>query len=101
VTASAIAALLGEHVAGQMPLGVLGARLRCAEWLRDEDVSIVDAVTGKLPVPWSPDVTVAVVAAEGGALYLTIEDRLNAAEVADGLRGGPHADAVVRAAAVV
>ena len=88
-------------VAKALGIAAIGQAAGIVDRVSTGDAAIVDAVTGKLPVPWTPGDTVAAVTVEGGALYLAIEGRLSAAEVADGLRGGGHADAIVRAAAVV
>jgi hypothetical protein len=71
-----------------------------------QDVSVVTALTGKLPVPWSAEDTVAVLALPGGSavLYLAIAGKLAAAEIAAALRGDSRefrvTSALIRAAAI-
>jgi hypothetical protein len=106
--ALAVEQLVRRHVAfGETTLGALGVMLDGATWLHDDDVTLVTAVTGKLPVPWSSDLTVVAIALPGGAgdvLYLALEEKLTAEDVAAALRGvarDPLVEgAVIRAAAV-
>jgi hypothetical protein len=105
--ALAIEQLVRDHVTpGQTTLGELGALLECAKWLRDEDVSLVTALTGKLPVPWSNEDTVAAIALPDGSsvLYLALLGKLEAGEISVALRGEAQdtrvSGVVVRAAAL-
>jgi hypothetical protein len=99
--ALAIEQLVRRHVTpGETTLGALAAMLDGAAWLRDGDVSLATTITGKLPVPWSPDGTVAVIALPGGAsdaVYLAIAEKLTVTEVRDALRGATRDPLVVNA----
>ena len=102
--AATIERLLREHVTpGETTLGELGALLRCEQWLRDEDVSVITALTGKLPVPWSAEDTVAAIALPSGTLYVAVSGKLEAAEISAALRGASQdlrvTGAPIRAAA--
>jgi hypothetical protein len=96
-----------DVVPGATTLGELGEMIDAASWLEDGAVAVVDAIGGKLPVSRPPGGTVATVALpDGGAvLYLALEERFSAAEVAAGLRNAPGAErasgAVIRQLAVV
>jgi hypothetical protein len=87
---------------GQTTLAELGRLLDAPAWLRNEDVTMIGALAGKLPVSWAPGAT-AVVTVCGGraALYLVLDRPLDAPRVAAGLRGDPEAGAaVIREAAL-
>ena len=91
-----------DVVPGRTTLAELGRLLDAPSWLRDEDVTMVGALAGKLPVSWAPGAT-AVVTVRGGraALYLVLDRPLDARAVAAGLRGEPEAGAaVIREAAL-
>jgi hypothetical protein len=83
-----------EVVPGTTTLGELGKLIDARSWLGDGDVTVVDAVGGKLPVTGTPQGTVATVALPGGGavLYIALDDALSAGAVAAGLRSAPDAE---------
>lgn len=101
------AAIERDFAAGRTTLAELGALIDAPSWLRDGDVTVVDAVAGKLPVSWPSQGTVATIElpASGGVLYLSLDDAFSAADVAGGLRAAPGfeqaSSAVVREIAVI
>jgi hypothetical protein len=96
--------VVARHVVpGTTTLAELGRMLDAPAWLRDEDVVRVEAVAGKLPVSWASDGTMVAVTLPGGAaaLYLALEGKLTAGQVAAGLRGtGDAGSTVIREAAI-
>lgn len=78
-----------------MALGELAAVLGRAEWLHDEDVTVVEALAGKIPVGWSPNDTVVAIAVlpelDGGrswTVYLRISGRFGRDEFLRAVRTG-------------
>lgn len=92
-------------VPGRTTLGELGALLD-PSWLDEADVTLVEMLSGKVPVSWSHEATVAAVTLCGGqaALYLALDEPLSETQIAAGLRRTPGAarasSTVVREAAV-
>jgi len=74
---------------GRTTLAALGAMLGGAAWLGDDDVELVVALGGKVPVSWSPDDTTAAVTlpAGHGVLYLAVAGHLTAEELTGALHG--------------
>jgi hypothetical protein len=90
-----VVALFRRHVTPGLDLGELRSALGGAEWLHDEDVTVVAALAGKLPVGWSPEDTVVAVAVlpglDGGrnwTVYLRISGRLSREEFLEAVRAG-------------
>jgi hypothetical protein len=101
------AAVERDFAAGRTTLAELGALIDAPSWLGDADVTVVDAVAGKLPVSWPSGGTVATIELPGGGavLYLSLDDAFSAADVAGGLRAAPGfeqaSSAVLREIAVI
>ena len=74
---------------GRTTLAALGAMLDGAAWLGDDDVELVVALGGKVPVSWSPDDTTAAITlpAGRGVLYLAVTGRFTAGELIGALHG--------------
>lgn len=75
----------------QLAPGATLAALAGAPWLDRSSIATIDAVTGKLPVPYDPADTVVVLrvvgalAAEISAIYLRISGRWSRDQIAAGL----------------
>ena len=96
----AVFQLFAGHVRPGMTLAELAEVLAGAEWLRDEDVSVVTAIAGKIPVTWSSEDTVFVLhvlpeAGDGGtwAIYLRVLGRVRREELIRVLRTGDGGEA--------
>ena len=70
-------------------MGDVAKLLDRAIWLRDDDVALVTALTGKVPIAWSPDDTAVALSLPGlqDTLYLAIAGRFGVRQIIDALRG--------------
>jgi hypothetical protein len=88
--AIAVMQLVRNHVVpGRSTIGDMATLLGGAAWLRDDDVVLVTAVAGKVPIAWSTDDTAVAVSLPGerDTLYLALAGRLGARQIIDALRG--------------
>jgi hypothetical protein len=94
----AVTQLVRNHVLpGRTTIGDLAALLEGADWLRDDDVALVTALAGKVPIAWSPDDTAVAILLPGrrDALYLAVAGRFSARQVIGALRGTPRSRRVL------
>jgi len=85
--------LLREVEPGVTTLGELATMLDCGSWLRDDDVIVVGALGGKIPVQWTAgDTVIALRLPDDGLAYLRIRGKLSMEAVAETLRGGGDDD---------
>jgi hypothetical protein len=101
----ALLELFRRHVPRGTTLAELGALLAGADWLRDEDVDVVDAAAGKLPVSVTLDDTVFVVRLlpdddEPAAVYLRIAGHVTRDDFIAAIRGREIAQPAASAAVV-
>jgi|SRR5271166_1494800 len=88
--AIAVMQLVRSHVVpGRTTIGDMAALLEGAAWLRDDDVALVTALAGKVPIAWSPDNTAVAISLPGerDTLYLAIAGRFGARQIIDALHG--------------
>ena len=87
----------GYVVPGSATIGEMAALLEGAAWLRDDDVALVTALAGKVPIAWSPDDTAVAISLPGerDTLYLAFAGRLDARQIIDALRGRPRSRQVL------
>ena len=89
----AVVELFRRHVPPGTTLGELGGLLAGAEWLRDEDIAVVGAVAGKIPVSWTFDDTVFVLIllpdddADSTAVYLRVGGKVSPDDFIAVIRG--------------
>jgi hypothetical protein len=96
----ALIQLFRRHVIpGRTSIGELARILDGAHWLGDDDITVITALGGKVPVKWSPDGTVIAIALPGGrgAIYLALAGRFAAEELLIALRGFSHDQRVLSA----
>jgi hypothetical protein len=96
--------LFREHVRPGMTLAELARVLDEPEWLRDEDLSVVDVLGGKIPVRWTHEDTVLVLGVlpglpddPGWSIYLRVAGRVALADVLALLHGREAPAEVARA----
>jgi len=96
--------LFRRQVRPGMTLADLARVLGDAAWLRDEDLSVVDVLGGKIPVSWTLEDTVLVLGVlpglpddPGWSIYLRVAGKLELADVLALLRGRDAPPAVARA----
>jgi hypothetical protein len=90
--ALALVELVRRHVVPkQTTVGAFAQMLNGAPWLAEDDLAVATEITGKVPVDWSHDDTVAVISLPGqrGAIYLVISGSHSAVEIATAMRGQP------------
>ena len=102
----AVVELFRRQVQPGMTLADLARVLGDAAWLRDEDLSVVDVLGGKIPVSWTLEDTVLVFgvlpelsdeASRYWAIYLRVAGSIDVADVLVLLRGGTAPPEVQRA----
>ena len=100
----AIVELFREQVRPGMTLADLARVLDDPDWLRDEDLSVVDVLGGKIPVSWTHEDTVLVLGVlpglpddPGWSIYLRVAGKLELADVLALLHGGDAPAHVARA----
>jgi hypothetical protein len=91
----AVVELFRRHVKVGMTLAELARVLDDPAWLRDDDLSVVEVLGGKIPVAWTHEDTVLVLGVLPGlpddpswAIYLRVAGRVELADVLALLRGG-------------
>ena len=100
----AIVELFREQVRPGMTLAELARVLDEPDWLRDEDLTVVDVLGGKIPVTWTHEDTVLVLGVLPGlpddpswSIYLRVAGKLQLADVLALLHGGDAPAHVARA----
>lgn len=90
----AIVELFREQVRPGMTLADLARVLDDPEWLRDDDLSVVDVLGGKIPVSWTHEDTVLVLGVlpglpddPGWSIYLRVAGKVELADVLAVLHG--------------
>jgi hypothetical protein len=88
--ALALIELVRRHVVpGQTTVSTFAQMLDGAPWLGEDDLVVATEITGKVPVQWSQDDTVAVISLPGhrDTIYLVISGSHSAAEIEAFMRG--------------
>jgi hypothetical protein len=100
----AVVELFRRHVQPGMTLADLGRVLDDPGWLRDDDLSVVDVLGGKIPVSWTLEDTVLVLGVLPGlpddpawSIYLRVAGKLELADVLALLHGRAAPPEVARA----
>jgi len=100
----AVVELFRRQVQPGMTLADLARVLGDAAWLRDEDLSVVDVLGGKIPVSWTLEDTVLVLGVLPGlpddpawSIYLRVAGKIALADVLALLHGRDAPPAVARA----
>ena len=100
----AVVELFRRHVKVGMTLAELARVLDDPAWLRDDDLSVVEVLGGKIPVTWTHEDTVLVLGVlpelpddPSWAIYLRVAGRIELADVLALLRGGTGPPEVERA----
>ena len=90
----AVVELFRRQVRPGMTLAELARVLDDPDWLRDDDLSVVDVLGGKIPVSWTLEDTVLVLGVLPGlpddpawSIYLRVEGKLELADVLAVLHG--------------
>jgi hypothetical protein len=99
----AVFSLFQRHVSPGVTLTALAQIPANPTWLRDEDVSIVTRLGGKLPVQWSPTDTIFVLSIfpdlpdgiyQFWAIYLRVEGKVERDQFLALIRGQPGSGAI-------
>ena len=100
----AVVELFRRQVRPGMTLAELARVLDDPDWLRDDDLSVVDVLGGKIPVSWTLEDTVLVLGVlpglpddPGWSIYLRVAGKLELGEVLALLHGGTAPPEVERA----
>jgi hypothetical protein len=102
----AVFALFRRHVSPGTTLADLARLLDGPTWLVDDDISVMTALGGKIPVAWTLDDTAAVLSVFPGladdqhqywAIYLRIGGQIDEQSIRAALRGAPAPSAVQQA----
>jgi hypothetical protein len=102
----AVYELFQRHIHSGMTLAVMAELLDDPTWLKDEDITMVTMVGGKLPVKWSMEDTIFILHIFPGlpdrqyahwAAYIKISGKVERQSIVDVLRGRPVEPAAARA----
>lgn len=91
---AAIVELFSERVRPGTTLGELAELLSGAAWPRDEDVSVVEAIAGKIPVSWTLEDTIFALSlppdGDDGpsAVYIRVQGKVSRDDFLAAVRGG-------------
>jgi hypothetical protein len=91
---AAIVELFRERVSPGTTLGELAELLSGSGWPRDEDVTVVEAIAGKLPVSWTLEDTVFALSLppdgdeSPSAVYLRVQGKVSRDDFLAAVRGG-------------
>ena len=100
----AVVELFRQQVRPGMTLAELARVLDDPAWLRDDDLSVVDVLGGKIPVSWTSEDTILVLGVlpglpddPGWSIYLRVAGKVELADVLALLRGREAPPEVARA----
>lgn len=102
----AVYELISRHLKRGMTLAELAVLLDNPTWLRDEDVSLVTVVGGRLPVRWSAEDTIFILHIfpdlsdrhyDHWAAYIKIAGQFALETIVDALHGRPAGEAAAQA----